>query len=99
MKDPEKYGFEFQNPAEPLLFESVTIEKPVQLKVLAKEIGVNYTELTGLNPELRQQVTPATPYPLKVPVGKGEVLLAKMENIKEMDTPAECVCNSSCQNR
>ena len=89
MKDPAKYGFEFLDPAEPLLFESVTIEKPVQLKVLAKEIGVDYIDLTGLNPELRQQVTPATPYPLKVPAGKGEVLLAKMDSIQKWIPPED----------
>jgi membrane-bound lytic murein transglycosylase D len=87
LKNPEKYGFEFKNPAEPLLYESVDIVKQVQLKVLAKEIGVDYTELTGLNPELRQQVTPTTPYLLKVPVGKGGVLLAKLDSIKKWTPP------------
>ena len=87
LKDPEKYGFEFQNPAEPLLYESVDIEKQVQLKVLAKEIGVDYIELTGLNPELRQQVTPVTPYLLKVPAGKGGVLLAKLDSIQKWQPP------------
>ena len=61
--------------------------KQVQLKVLAKEIGVDYIELTGLNPELRQQVTPATPYLLKVPVGKGGVLLSKLDDIQEWVPP------------
>ncbi len=87
LKDPEKYGFEFENPADPLLYESVDIEKQVQLKVLAKELGVDYIELTGLNPELRQQVTPVTPYLLKVPVGKGGVLLAKLDSIQKWTPP------------
>ena len=87
LKDPEKYGFEFQDPKEPLLYESVDIVKQIQLKVLAKELGVDYIELTGLNPELRQQVTPATPYSLKVPVGKGEVLLAKLDSIQKWMPP------------
>jgi len=87
LKDPAKYGFEFQDPDEPLVYESVDIVKQVQLKVLAKELDVDFIELTGLNPELRQQVTPATPYPLKVPLGKGEVLLAKMDTIQKWVPP------------
>ena len=89
LKDPAKYGFEFQDPAEPLLYESVDITKQVQLKVLAKEIGVDNIELTGLNPELRQQVTPPTLYSLKVPADKGEVLLAKMDNIQKWIPPQD----------
>lgn len=87
LKDPVKYGFEFEDPSPFLLYELVKIEKQVQLKVLAKEIGVDYESLRELNPELRQQVTPVTQYFLKVPVGKGEVLLAKMDDIRKWVPP------------
>ncbi len=57
------------------------------MKVLAKELDVDYIELTGLNPELRQHVTPVTPYLLKVPVGKGSTLLAKLDSIQKWTPP------------
>jgi membrane-bound lytic murein transglycosylase D len=87
LKDPEQYGFEFQDPDDPLLYETVEIEKPVQLKVLSKEIEVDHIELAGLNPELRQQVTPPTLYSFKVPLGKGLVLLTKMDKIDKWIPP------------
>ncbi|NOZ69719.1 MAG: LysM peptidoglycan-binding domain-containing protein [Deferribacteres bacterium] len=81
LKDPEKYGFTLGEPDPPVLYESVTIEKPVLLKTVARELGIPLKVLTELNPELRYQVTPATPYALKVPAGMTEVLLAKLEEI------------------
>ncbi len=81
LKDPEKYGFKLGEPDPPVLYESVTIEKPVLLKTVAGELGIPLKVLRELNPELRYQVTPATPYALKVPAGMTEVLLAKLEEI------------------
>lgn len=89
LKDPEKYGFEFPAPAEPLIYESVDITKQVQIKVLANELDVDFDELKGLNPELRQHVTPVTSYSLKVPAGKGEVLLAKLDSINKWIPPQD----------
>ncbi len=87
LKDPEKYGFTLGEPDPPLLYESVTIEKPVLLKTVARELGIPLKVLTELNPELRYQVTPATPYSLKVPSGMTEVLLAKLEEIRGWAPP------------
>jgi membrane-bound lytic murein transglycosylase D len=66
---------------EELKVEEVTIDKQVHLKTIAKNIGISYQELKGLNPELRKNVTPTNPYSLKVPGGKAETLLAKLNDI------------------
>ncbi len=87
LKDPEKYGFTLEDPDPPVSYESVTIEKPVLLRTVAKELGIPLKELTDLNPELRYQVTPATLYSLKVPSGMTEVLLAKLEEIPGWSPP------------
>jgi membrane-bound lytic murein transglycosylase D len=87
MRDPKKYGFDFEEPYSPVPFESVTIEKPVHLEAVAGSLGVSFNNLTDLNPELRQNITPDTPYSLKVPHGKGEELLAKLESIPNWAAP------------
>ncbi len=87
LKDPAKYGITLPEPDEALDYEIVTIEKQVQIKVVAKNIGVPLKELSGLNAELRQQVTPATPYSLKVPYGKSEALLAKLDEMPTWTAP------------
>jgi membrane-bound lytic murein transglycosylase D len=48
LKDPEKYGFSLPEPDDALSYETVSVEKQLQLKTVAKELGVPYKELTRL---------------------------------------------------
>jgi len=81
MKDPAKYGFTFEQINSPHLYESINIEKQVQLKTLADYMGVTFEEFYALNPELRRQATPPVNYSLNVPVGTGNILLSKLETL------------------
>jgi membrane-bound lytic murein transglycosylase D len=87
VKDPAKYGFTFEEMERPLSYETVTIEKPVHLKSVAEKIGCSFEDLCALNPELRREATPDTSYTLKVPPGKGEVILANLDNIAKYTAP------------
>lgn len=87
LKDPEKYGFSLDELDGPLSYEEVEIEKPVQLKTVAKELGVPFKKLAELNPELRRYVTPPTIYSLKVPDGMGERLLSMIDDIPKWTPP------------
>jgi membrane-bound lytic murein transglycosylase D len=68
--------------------EEVMVNKQVQIKTLAAAIQVDEDLLGDLNAELRMNMTPDSPYPLKVPEGKGEVLLAKLDDIPAYCPPA-----------
>jgi membrane-bound lytic murein transglycosylase D len=59
-------------PYPPLKFETVKINYPAKLTALSKALGLEASELTYLNPELRQDSTPDREYDLKVPVGFAE---------------------------
>lgn len=83
MKDPEKYGFTFDEIDQPVSYETVSIEKQVHLKTVAESLGITLEELTALNPELRLQVTPPTRYSLKIPAGKNEEFLACKDTMQE----------------
>lgn len=87
LKEPAKYGFTLAEPDKPLSFETITIERPVHLKAVAEKIEVDAEDLTDLNPELRHGATPNTPYALKVPVGKGEVVLASLDKMPKWSPP------------
>ncbi len=87
LKDPEKYGFQFNELNGSVPYDTVTIKKPVQLKAVAKKIKVSFKELTELNPELRLKVTPPALYSLKVPAGLGEVLIAGLDDIPRWSPP------------
>ncbi|MBW2023504.1 MAG: LysM peptidoglycan-binding domain-containing protein, partial [Deltaproteobacteria bacterium] len=72
---------------EPVETEKVTINKQVHLKAIAKRLHIPYKLLRELNPELRFNSTPNRPYALRVPKGKGEVLLAKLKDLPVWSPP------------
>lgn len=87
LRDPAKYGFELPDRLKPLRAETVPIEKQVHLKTVAERLGITQDELELLNPELRREATPPTTYTLRVPEGKGEVLLASIDSIPVYKPP------------
>ncbi len=78
LKDPARYGFTLDEPASPVPFEEITLARSLPLRTIAKKLGISGRDLADLNPELRRAATPAAPYSLKVPAGKGEVSLADL---------------------
>lgn len=95
MKDPEKYGFTFDEIDQPVSYETVSIEKQVHLKTVAESLGITLEELTALNPELRLQVTPPTRYSLKIPAGKNEEFLACKDTLQEWTSSKNDIMLSS----
>ncbi|MFH1886405.1 MAG: LysM peptidoglycan-binding domain-containing protein [Pseudomonadota bacterium] len=87
INNPEKYGMELPEPAPPLEFDTVAIQRQVHLADVAKALDAQEEELKALNPELRLHVTPKTSYTLRVPKGMGETLLAKVDAIPERGLP------------
>jgi membrane-bound lytic murein transglycosylase D len=87
LKDPEAYGFESYEFDEPMPYETVRVEKQLRLKSVAEKTSVSYRTLRELNPELRRQVTPGTPYEVKVPAGWGEEVLASLDDIPAWTPP------------
>jgi membrane-bound lytic murein transglycosylase D len=81
VNNPEEHGFILPPVDKAIEVEEVTIDKQMHLEKIADNIGISYQELKGLNPELRKNVTPTDPYSLKVPAGKVETLLAKLNGI------------------
>ena len=80
-KDPQLFGFEPQAEEPGFAYEEVALPKDwlyVDLKAAAQLLGVERQTLHDLNPELRQDITPPgsrSPYTLRVPPGKGRLLL------------------------
>lgn len=88
-KNPEKYGFEDIEYADPLLFESVIVQGPTDLRSVAEATSVSYEEIRALNPELLRWCTPPDEkdYELRIPYGKKELFLAEYENMKPKELP------------
>ena len=80
-KEPHLFGFELEEFAPAFAYEEVTLPKKwpyVDLVAAAKILGIQYSDLRNLNPELRQAITPPgsqRPYRLRLPPNKGALFL------------------------
>ena len=81
VNDPATHGFTLPPVEKPVETETITIDKQLHLKTMAKHVDIPYKVLKDLNPELRRNSTPNRPYAFKVPKGKGSVLLSKLGDI------------------
>ncbi len=87
VNNPEAYGITLPPLDEELQYETATVDKRVHLKTIAKNLDVGYEDLKDLNPALRQLCTPDRPYDIKVPRGKGELLLANIDALPVWTPP------------
>ena len=77
--NPAQYGLEI-TPVEETLTDVVRLTAPADVRRIAEWIDVPVQVLQDLNPELRRWTTPVrmTDYDLTVPMGKAEVLSARL---------------------
>ncbi len=87
LKDPAKYGFNFEELDKRIPYEVVAIEKPLQLLKISEKIGCSTEDLVTLNAELRYAATPNTVYDLKVPFGMKDTLLANIDSLPKWSPP------------
>jgi membrane-bound lytic murein transglycosylase D len=82
-KDPEVFGFDVR-PLAPMDYETITVDGPVDIRVTAECLGVEYEELKELNPELTRWCTPPGDphYDLRVPLGATPRYLARLSSIR-----------------
>jgi peptidoglycan lytic transglycosylase D len=75
-KSPGHYGFDYELEPE-LAYETILLDRPVNLQQVAGGAAIPLDDLTALNPELRSLVTPYQPegYELKIPPGMRETVL------------------------
>jgi len=85
-QDPERYGLTLKDPIQ-WEFDIVEVERSLDLDRIARTLRVDYQNLIAINPELRQGVTPPrkTPYPLRVPKGKGDIDPKNLADIPTSD--------------
>ncbi|RME25824.1 MAG: LysM peptidoglycan-binding domain-containing protein [Candidatus Zixiibacteriota bacterium] len=82
-KDPEKYGFTDIDYEDEVRWEETTIDRCLDLKDIAREVGCSLKELKQLNPELLRNYTPPNrkKYTLRLPVGKKARFLAVYDKL------------------
>ena len=85
--EPGRFGFNDIEYQEPLRYDTVDIDTPMDLAVAAKLTGVKTFVIKELNPELRRWCTPpnVSNYTLKIPAGTRNMFLAGLSNTNEKE--------------
>jgi membrane-bound lytic murein transglycosylase D len=88
-KDPTRYGF--SAPVEkPWEVERVTVPGAIELRSVARAVGVSSDLIHDLNPALMRGVTPATSagHEIALPPGTKEILLANLDQLPRSSSRA-----------
>jgi membrane-bound lytic murein transglycosylase D len=83
-RDPEKYGFT-EDIEQPLQYDTVVVDYPIDLRLVAECTGTTLEEIKLLNPELNRLTTPpkADTYELRLPDRTRETFLAEIAAVPE----------------
>lgn len=83
-KNPDKYGFEGIDYMTPIEFDHMSFEQPVNLRLMAEKMNINYEDFKDLNPKYKGEVAPldGTRLSLRIPPGSSEIaLLAAQQSV------------------
>lgn len=84
---PEEYGFDNLDYREPLEYDEVNINSPLDIDVIAKCAECTVKEISDLNPELRRWSTPpnVTKYAIKIPAGSKDLFLRNLADVPKKE--------------
>jgi membrane-bound lytic murein transglycosylase D len=83
-KNPKQYGLEGLVPDPPVVSDTVTVDYPVDLRLVADVTGVSLPEIVALNPSLLRMTTPGDgDFDLHLPAGTRDLYLKRIEGIAE----------------
>lgn len=76
-QNPDTYGFGEIDYMPPIEFDHIVVEKPVNLRVMAERMGINYEDFKDLNPRYKGEVAPLKTKTLsiRIPPGTAEQAL------------------------
>ncbi len=93
--NPGQYGFGHIRPAAPLTYDRVRVPASTNLSLVAQASDTSVQYLRYLNPHLRTNSTPPTPYIINVPAGKANEVVAVFRRIPASKINDSNVANSN----
>jgi membrane-bound lytic murein transglycosylase D len=83
-KNPKQYGLEGLVPDPPVVSDTVSVDYPVDLRLVADVTDVPLQEIVALNPSLLRMNTPqGTDFDLHLPAGTRDVYLKRIQETPE----------------
>jgi len=83
-KNPERYGLNKLPPSPPVIYDTVTTDYAIDLRLVADLTDSTVADIVALNPALLRLATPRDiSYDLHLPVGTKDVYLERLKNVPE----------------
>ena len=86
-KNPDKYGFDGIDYMAPIEFDHITVNQPVNLRIMAEKMNYNYEDFKALNPKFKGEIAPLDNEKmlgLRIPAGSYEIAMkAATESITD----------------
>lgn len=83
-KNPEQYGLDKMVPESPVVSDTVTVDHPIDLRLVADLTNASLPEIVALNPSLLRMTTPRDiSFDLRIPVGMSDVFNERIKSIPE----------------
>jgi membrane-bound lytic murein transglycosylase D len=83
-KNPEKYGLNKLPPSPPVIYDTVTTNYALDIRLAADLADTSVQDIVGLNPALlRLSTPPDTAFDLHIPPGTKELFLERLKDIPE----------------
>ena len=81
-KNPERYGLNKLPPSPPVIYDTVTTDYAIDLRLVADLTDSTVADIVALNPALLRLATPRDiSYDLHIPVGTKDVYLERLKNV------------------
>jgi membrane-bound lytic murein transglycosylase D len=91
VNNPVQYGLDKIKLDSPLEYDTIAITKQIHLKDASARTEIPIQQLKNLNPELRYQILPPSKYSLRVPAGKCDVFLSKLDSLPVHKAPRNSI--------
>lgn len=78
-KNPDKYGFDGIDYMPPIEFDHIKFQKPMNVRLLAEKMNINYEDFKDLNPKFKGEIAPTDKtgvLELRIPPGMETAALA-----------------------
>jgi len=81
-KDPERFNLKYKKSSE-LKYKTVKVPSPIDIRILAEKLNINYTTLREYNPDLLRAITPYSLqyYELKIPENTPDNVVDSLKNL------------------
>ena len=81
-KNPERYGLDKLTPSPPVIYDTISTDYSIDLRLVADLTDVSESEIVALNPSLLRLVTPTeTSFDLHIPPGTKDVYNDRLKEI------------------